>query len=184
MPDSAGFAQPVSGCLSAIASSMSAHLGKLIAAYGGMDPSSTRPPEFAATEPRAIAAVVMGMDFFSQTLDRRFLPGDAPVDCDFETSAPNATTASSQLPIVIPESCPAMTLQHIRDRGYAVARDKNNGHLYLRCAANSTGATQKASCVREECRGNRGLPWCFVANHCGGARGPCRSLDGQDPLGC
>jgi len=82
-------------------------------------------------------------------------------------------------------SCPALTLLDIRDKGYAVARDKNNGHLYLRCAGQPGGKSQKASCVPSECSGS-GVDdsWCFVENKCGGSFNACARLERKDPLTC
>ncbi|CAK0815814.1 unnamed protein product [Prorocentrum cordatum] len=79
-------------------------------------------------------------------------------------------------------SCPALTLLDIRDKGYAVARDKSNGHLYLRCANQSRGRTQKASCIDKECRGGGAgaAPWCFVENSCRW----CSRIEDLDPLAC
>jgi len=72
-------------------------------------------------------------------------------------------------------SCPAMTLLNIRDRGYAVARDKNNGHLYVRCANKRGGPTQKVSCLESECVGNGpNSLWCFVEKKCGAWGNPCK----------
>jgi hypothetical protein len=79
-------------------------------------------------------------------------------------------------------SCPALTLLDIRDKGYAVARDKNNGHLYLRCVNQTDGKTQKASCIEKECRGGGAgaAPWCFVENSCHW----CSRMKEPDPLAC
>jgi hypothetical protein len=83
-------------------------------------------------------------------------------------------------------SCPALTLMDIRDKGYAVARDKNNGHLYLRCAGQADGRTQKASCVPSECSGSGAdASWCFVENGCGSFGNACTRIDDRKkPLNC
>lgn len=78
-------------------------------------------------------------------------------------------------------SCPAMTLLSIRDEGYAVARDKNNGRLYLRCADGHSNRTQKASCRQDDCGES---PWCFVQNQCGGMFKGCHKIPDQNPLTC
>merc|ERR1719491_2167280 len=77
-------------------------------------------------------------------------------------------------------ACPLDTYVAMREGGYAVARDKNSGHLYLRCQGSSEGVQQKASCIQKECDGQ---PWCFVRNHCGGLFRRCRRLK-QNPLTC
>jgi hypothetical protein len=82
-------------------------------------------------------------------------------------------------------SCPALTLLDIRDKGYAIARDKNNGHLYLRCAGQPGGKSQKASCIPSECSGSgKDASWCFVENKCGSFGNACTRLEKKNPLTC
>jgi len=82
-------------------------------------------------------------------------------------------------------SCPAMTLLNIRDQGYSVARDKNNGHLYLRCASKPNGMTHKVSCRESECVGSGPhSTWCFVENKCGAIGNACKYIGRIKVLNC
>jgi hypothetical protein len=77
--------------------------------------------------------------------------------------------------------CKAHTLIDIQDGGYDIVRNKNNGHLYLKCSGTPKGGLHKASCVESECPGKS---WCFVPNHCGSFFKKCKALPNQNPLKC
>lgn len=79
-------------------------------------------------------------------------------------------------------SCPLVTLQKLDTKGFAIARNKHNGHLYLRCKGD-TGPEpflQKASCIPKECEGKE---HCQVKNHCGRIFNRCKRLH-SEPLSC
>lgn len=73
------------------------------------------------------------------------------------------------------QGCPANTLLALRNSGFAVARNKHNGRIYVRCwDDNDAERTQKASCLESDC--GPGQPWCQVKNHCGAIFNRCRGL--------
>lgn len=79
------------------------------------------------------------------------------------------------------DSCSSEALLDVVARGYEVATNENDGHLWISCPGQET--RQKASCIASECQ-DRDHPWCFVENECGGFGDTCTKMQNPRPLDC
>jgi len=78
-------------------------------------------------------------------------------------------------------ACSSEALINMVARGYEVASNENDGHVWLTCPGQED--RQKASCIAIECR-DRSSSWCFVENECGGMFNSCTKLSNPRPLEC
>eukprot|EP00928_Gymnodinium_smaydae_P017652 TRINITY_DN16754_c0_g1_i1.p1 TRINITY_DN16754_c0_g1~~TRINITY_DN16754_c0_g1_i1.p1 ORF type:complete len:595 (-),score=61.84 TRINITY_DN16754_c0_g1_i1:112-1827(-) len=82
------------------------------------------------------------------------------------------------------QSCPMPTLQQLK-RHYTIVKDNMKGHIYVKCRSWRkifSWSSHKVSCLDNECSGISGF--CFVPNHCGSEKKPCKEIDDQNPLKC
>jgi len=109
----------------------------------------------------------------SFAVDARFTPTLSTWDGEGWQNFVSSYHGSSQ--------CSSEALINMAARGYEVASNENDGHVWLTCPGQQE--RQKASCIVSECL-DRSSSWCFVENECGGMFNSCTKLDNPRPLEC